>query len=82
MKRLNIFHDFFFCPEGDFYTISGTFEPPGGFFDRHEQFLTAIDIFFFRDLYLPTMVRGVNRHKKARLASTAEKETLIHRSHP
>lgn len=22
---------FFICPEGEFYAISGTFEPPGGF---------------------------------------------------
>jgi|GEM_PF-1691580 len=37
--------------------------------------------FFLSDLYLPTMVRGVNRHKKAHLAFTAEKETLISHEH-
>ena len=52
-------------------------EPLGGFFDRQGQFPTAIDI-FFRDLYFPTMDIGVNRYKKAHLATTAEKETLIH----
>ena len=75
--------------QSDFPKLTGPYlgqKPPGmtpeieslgGFFDRHEQFPTAIDI-FFRDLYFPTMDIGVNRYKKAHLATTAEKETLIH----
>jgi len=37
----------------------------------HDFFLT----FFLSDLYLPTMDIGVKRHKKAHLATTAEKKT-------
>ena len=51
-------------------------EPLGGFFDRHVQFPTAIDIFLV--IYIFPRWIGVNRYKKAHLAATTEKEPLIH----
>jgi hypothetical protein len=62
---------------GEVWMISGPFGTWNGLKETSRRFQAVLDIFWALDLPSLTIVGWENRHQEARLATTAEKETLI-----